>query len=211
MKINRMPRRWILTLALCIGLTALTAGPAQAAPARVRIIDLGTLGGGGSDGDRHQRPGAGRRAQLDRAGEGRSFIWHRGKMTDLGTLGGGNVSATAMNKRGEIVGTESERPNGFPSHAFLWRAGVIRDLGTLGGDSAQASDINDRGQVVGESLTSDGSTHPFLWDKGVMTDLDPLGGEFSSALVINDRSQVAVTRETTIGAPQRRFCGNAGN
>ena len=45
MTINRTPRRWILTLAICLGLAVMTAGPAQAAPARIRIIDLGTLGG----------------------------------------------------------------------------------------------------------------------------------------------------------------------
>jgi len=199
MTIDRSPRRWILVIAICIGLTVLTSGPAQAAPARVRIVDLGTLGGTGSEAiainDRGQIVGHSTTA----AGQNRSFIWQRGKMTDLGALAGGNVSATAMNNRGEVVGSESDVPNGFISHAFLWRDGVLQDLGTLGGDSAVAWDINDRGQVVGESLTSDGSTHAFIWDKGVMTDLGTLGGQFSSALVINDRGEVAGWSDTAAG------------
>jgi len=190
MVINRTPRRWILTLALCIGLAVLTAGPVQAAPARVRILDLGTLGGTFSDAiainDRGQIAGTSTTA----SGHARSFIWQRGKLMDLGTLTGGSMRTTAMNNRGDVVGIETELPDGLITHAFLWRGGVLRDLGTLGGDSANAWNINDRGQVVGDSVTTYGSTHAFLWDKGVMTDLGTLGGQFSSASVVNDRGQV---------------------
>src|SRR3954447_10985683 len=74
MTINRTPRRWVLTLALCIGLAVLTAGPVQAAPARVRILDLGTLGGTFSDAiainDRGQIAGTSTTA----SGQARSFI-----------------------------------------------------------------------------------------------------------------------------------------
>ena len=131
-------------------------------------------------------------------------------MTDLGTLAGGDVLATAMNNRGEVVGSAFNGPNGQHSQAFLWRRGVLRTLGTLGGDSATAMDINDRGQVVGESRTSDGSTHGFLWDKGVMTDLGTLGGQFSSAAVINERGQVAGSSDTATSRHRHGFVWERG-
>jgi probable HAF family extracellular repeat protein len=47
------------------------------------------------------------------------FLWHRGTVTDLPSLIGVGGSASAINNRGEIVGTS---PTGEPygSHAVLW-------------------------------------------------------------------------------------------
>jgi len=107
---------------------------------------------------------------------------------DLGTLGGTGSYASAINDRGQIVGSSSTASGVF--RPFLWQDGVMIDLGTFGGDWSFAAGINERGQVVGTSQTSSGEYHAFLWEKGELTDLGTLGGGFSSATEINERGQV---------------------
>ena len=123
-------------------------------------------------------------------------------ITDLGTLGGVYNHPTAINDRGQVVGssylTASEE-----RHAVLWEGGKITDLGTLpSGDFSFAFGINNRGQVVGLSNSASGEAHAVLWENGKMTDLGTLpGGEdFSSfASGINNRGQVVGNSSTASG------------
>ncbi len=96
-------------------------------------------------------------------------------MMDLGTLGGTVGSPSALNIRGQVVGT-SNLAGDLTYHPFLWERGVLKDLGTLGGNNGMAWWLNNAGEVVGRADLPGSQTHDaFLWKNGVMTDLGSLG------------------------------------
>ena len=178
-----------------IGLTA-----ALPAAARLRAIDLGTLGGGYSAARAVNDQG-------DVAGESslpdfsqRAFVWRHGVMRDMGTLGGEFSGATGINNHGQVVGY-SATPGG-ETHAFVGRigAGTLIDIGTLGGTYSYATAVNDAGQVVGGSTTAgDGELHAFVWLPATgMIDLGTLGGGFSFARGINGRGQAVGTSSNAL-------------
>src|SRR5437879_6253556 len=75
-------------------------------------------------------------------------------ITNLPTLGGSFVSATALNKVGQVTGY-STTTGDAAQHAFLFSGGVMYDLGTLGGTFSQASGLNASGQIIGAASTTD--------------------------------------------------------
>src|SRR5262249_34416912 len=115
----------------------LAAGPASVRQAFLwsagTVVDLGTLGGAGSEArainDSGQVAGS---ARLEGGGV-HAFLYTGTELTDLGTLGGKNSSADGVNNAGEVVG-ESETAESGLQHAFLYRQGSMTDLGTLGGN-----------------------------------------------------------------------------
>jgi probable HAF family extracellular repeat protein len=97
--------------------------------------------------------------------------WQAGTLTRLDDRA---ERATAINDRGDIIGTLATRP--LSVRAFIWRQGVLTDLGTLGGTFTSAHALNDRGQVVGGSSPAPGQPeHPFLWYRATMVDLTTRG------------------------------------
>lgn len=103
---------------------------------------------------------------------------------DLGTLYGRCCShATAVNDRGEVVGSSFETDK--PRHAFVWRNGQMTDLGFSWG-----SDINNHGDIVGTNYLGGITFHAMLWRDGRTVDLGTLGGSVSHALAINDTGEV---------------------
>jgi probable HAF family extracellular repeat protein len=141
---------------------------------------------------------------INRSGDvvGGGVVWRDGTLTPLAPANGGYLTVSAMNDKGQIVGTG--RPSaGAPIQAVLWENGTLTGLGTLGGTSSSATSIDNHGRVVGYSLLSgDAVTHAFLWERGVMADLGTLFGGSSFAYGINDRGEVVgLTDRTVVGGP----------
>jgi probable HAF family extracellular repeat protein len=159
------------------------------------VIDLGTLGGAGSEAhainDSGQVAGW---AHVDGNSTVHAFLYSGAGLTDLGTLGGKNSMAYGIDGAGEVVGA-SEMPESGVEHAFLYRQGAMTDLGTLGGDRSQAEGINGSGWIVGWSRTASGTERAILWKTGRMVDLNSLvsagpGIWLEDATGINESGQI---------------------
>ena len=160
-----------------------------------------------------------------------AFLWQKGKMTDLGVLPGyDDSSATALNDKGDVVGTMSHQADNdsavpfFKGHGFLWHSGHLTDLGTLPGcRDTEPMGINNRGQIVGNSynIVNEGGgsfsqsggalgSGVFLWQNGKMIDLQrlvPPDWQLQTAVAINDRGDILCTGYH-LGMPSRDLgCG----
>jgi probable HAF family extracellular repeat protein len=111
-----------------------------------------------------------------------AVLWRNGAPTNLGNLGGKLINAaTAINDKGQVVGTSS-LPGDKANPAFLWtEATGMQNIGTVGKDKSAVpgpfGGINNIGQVVGQSClgyAATGTCRAFLWQDNVMTDLNTL-------------------------------------
>ncbi len=153
------------------------------------ITDLGNLGGGSASAaainESNQVVGTSSVA----AGVFDAFLFSGGAMRDLGNFGGGST-ATALNDRGDVVGSSFATTN----HPFLFRNGTLIDLGLPSGfNSGVANGVNDSDQVIGE-FTSGTRRRTvrtaFLWQNGAF---QIISGSNFTASAINDAGQVAGT------------------
>lgn len=108
----------------------------------------------------------------------RAFLWQAGRMTDLGDFGNINgqvagLSAFAINKRLEIVGSAMGPSSPNPTRAFRWYRSAIADLGTLRGSGTDtfATGINEHGDIVGAGFRAPGDLRALHWVRGVPTEL----------------------------------------
>ena len=102
-------------------------------------------------------------------GEAHGFMWTAsGGLIDVGSLGG-NTYVSALNKRGQVVGSSDLPESSGPRarDAFVWtRADGTIDLGTLPGGHYRisgATAVSARGDVVGASYTFGDTQHATLW------------------------------------------------
>ena len=111
----------------------------------------------------------------------RAFVYRNGVVTEPGTFGGSRSAASAINNRGEVVGSAY---NGDElDRAFLLKDGVMTDLGALGnGRESRASAINDSGVIVGVTSIVDTQWldewggHAFKREGGAKNLIGSLGG-----------------------------------
>jgi probable HAF family extracellular repeat protein len=105
---------------------------------------------------------------------GQAFAWRNGTLQFLPSLGG-VASPTAINNRGQVVGTAITPSSATIAHAVLWDHGEITDLGVLPGDSLSSGGfITESGKVAGMSYNDRfAGGHPFLWRSGVLLPMSP--------------------------------------
>jgi probable HAF family extracellular repeat protein len=128
----------------------------------------------------------------------RPFLWHEGKMKQLPTLGGNNGQASAINSRGQVVGTAetSMTESGCSFHTappVLWQNGKAQALPTVSGDrDGFAYGINNAGQAVGDTGVCTSSLHAVSWQDGMANELPGLGGVlFTVAFAISNHGEIA--------------------
>jgi probable HAF family extracellular repeat protein len=168
----------VVSIALSVGVSGV-AGSAESVPSQWAIRDLGASSWGVAINDRGQIVGE-------------DFFWANGKSTNLGTLGGWRVTATAVNGRGQVIGssvTGKDAPIPLKPHAFLWQNARMVDLTPAAHPDAKAVAINDRCQIVG--YQADPVKAAYVWQGGKLTVLGRLpGATDSTANAINDRGQI---------------------
>jgi probable HAF family extracellular repeat protein len=119
------------------------------------------------------------------------FSYDHGTMRLLPGLGGTFGYASAINKRGVIVGTASDA-SGFP-HAVLWTHGGdrVHDLGIAPGDeSSFGSGISDANIVAGDSDDADGNERPAVFVHRHVVVLSASASRFGAAEDINVTGRV---------------------
>jgi probable HAF family extracellular repeat protein len=139
------------------------AGPALATT--YSLLDLGSLGGGGTEGRAINASGQvtgfsvlSKEVQVpcppQKYGQPKqcftkpehAFLWSAGTMTDLGTLGGLDSEGVAINGSGDVVGWSAPKSGG-QGVAFLWNGHRMAAVSGMAPSGAQA--INDSGQIAG--------------------------------------------------------------
>jgi probable HAF family extracellular repeat protein len=168
--------------------------------------DIGTLGGGASEGVAINSNGQVTGDSLTRTTGEHAFLYSNGVMQDLGTLGGAVSFGTAINENGQVVGWS--RTSSVSDHAFLYVNGMMQDLGTLvGGNnirtSSYANGINASGQVVGASdiVVGGGSaTHAVLFGNGQVIDLNTTDTTSALSLYVTLTNATAINNNGWIVA-----------
>jgi probable HAF family extracellular repeat protein len=134
----------------------------------------------------------------------RPFLWQFGHMNALPLLGGNNGEASAINTRGQAVGS-AENGELDPSCAagttnnrvqspVMWENGKAHALPTVDKEpDGMAFWINDEGQAVGQSGTCGANgVHAVSWQNGKATQLDDYG-QGATAYGNNNRGEIVGT------------------
>lgn len=197
------------------GLFAGTAGPHGFLYDKGKWVDIGTLGGPGSNtramNSRGQVVGlSGGYTPNVTALQFRPFLWQNGTLLDIGPAGifRGYASgeANGINDRGQVVGQMSEI-------GFFWDSGKFTPLPGF----RVAWAINNRGQIIGEiwqpphASETIPADHAGLWERGRLRPLE-IGTWFGSyAVDINNQGQIAGCVVPPKGGFGRNSYSNGGD
>lgn len=134
-----------------------------------QVIEIDPFGNGISSASAVNNKGQVVGSGLTDAGGSHGFIYQDGTITDIGTLEGGrNSFPSAINERGQVVGT-ADRPDTTCSDpstcarsiptAVLYENGELKDLNSLipaasGWDLSYANGINNRGHITGYGVNN---------------------------------------------------------
>ncbi len=173
--------------------------PDHAAPARYRVINLGS-------GTLAARPSINASGQVAYAlYDGQAFhsrFFDGRQLRSIQVGDGGVTIVTGLNDRGQVIGYGNGAGERY-LRAFRWTeaAGMLY-LGSLDGGDASALAINGRGEVVGFSGGVRHARHAFRWapERG-MEDLSTLANDVSSALALNDSGFISGFSDVTAFTP----------
>jgi probable HAF family extracellular repeat protein len=179
-----------LGLAAMAALTATSAVMAQT----YRLIDLGTLPGGGPS-QALALSSSGVVVGSGNLSNGGFHAVQFGRVNkDLGALSGGLSQALGIGSTGAAVGYSYVGTGSPVYHAVVFSGGSVTDLGVLpGGVFSQAVGLNALGQVVGNGDVPGGANRGWVYQMGHATPLQTLGtlgGQNSAAAAISDAGVV---------------------
>jgi len=179
-----------LGLAAMATLTAASAVSAQT----YRLIDLGTLPGGGPS-QALALSSSGVVVGSGNLSNGGFHAVQFGRVNkDLGALSGGLSQALGIGSTGAAVGYSYVGTGSPVYHAVVFSGGSVTDLGVLpGGVFSQAVGLNALGQVVGNGDVPGGANRGWVYQMGHATPLQTLGtlgGQNSAAAAISDAGVV---------------------
>jgi probable HAF family extracellular repeat protein len=118
------------------------------------------------------------------------FLDSGGAYTTIDPPGSFTTTVTAINAKGQIVGSYQESGGG-PEHSFVYSGGTYTILNVPGGTDTTADSINNKGQIVGSYLDGSGQQHGFVYSGGTYTTIDPSGiGSGPNAFSINNSGQI---------------------
>ncbi len=199
-------------LAASFALAARTAATAQE-PYRYAIINVGDIGGNGTDASAINNSGIVVGHTIDLiTGTLEAYVWIDGDSRYLEHLPNADITlASDINDRGDVVGRGHNESG--THRALLWESGTGSpvDLGTLGGAFAEANGLNSRGAIVGGSEFLSSGANPFLWENGNMMALGDFGDPGGTAEAINEQSQIVGAAKGNTFSRVRAFLWDDGD
>jgi probable HAF family extracellular repeat protein len=117
------------------------------------------------------------------------FVDHKGTFSVIDGSPPGSMlvtRATAINNRGQIVGTLLSRTGQFPPQGFLLDNGQFRSIVVPGAMETWPLGINDQGEIVGRFVDTNNYSHGFLDTNGIFTTVQIPDGSVLSVSGINN-------------------------
>jgi probable HAF family extracellular repeat protein len=179
--------------------------PAVAAPTKIPLNDIGTLGGAVTVVNDINQHGDATGYSETSNGQIHAFVYTRGAMRDIGTLGGTGSLGNAINDAGQITGFAVTAAG--ETHVFLYQNGTMSDLGTAGTASTGKA-INQGGQIGGDATASGAQSRAALFSGG-NTNVFGTPGTSSTSESINDHGQISGTYTDASGSHVFLYSGGS--